>query len=93
MATSVLCATSRQLEGLASVYWENCDIAIEVPGDSTELRGVKPRAIDREFAHELWKLSEKLKRYIVPKLKSDVREIPVPRRCRLEGRRGTILIP
>jgi NAD(P)-dependent dehydrogenase (short-subunit alcohol dehydrogenase family) len=57
-ATSVWCATSRQLEGLGGVYCENCDIAIQVPGDSTELRGVRPWAIDREFARELWNLSE-----------------------------------
>lgn len=59
-ATSVWCATSRQLEGLGGVYCENCDIAIPVPGDSTELRGVRPWAMDREFAVELWNLSEKL---------------------------------
>lgn len=59
-ATSVWCATSRQLEGFGGVYCENCDIAVQVPGDSTELRGVRPWAIDREFALELWNLSEKL---------------------------------
>jgi len=59
-ATSVWCATSSQLEGLGGVYCENCDIAIEVPGDSTELRGVRPWAINRTFARELWNLSERL---------------------------------
>ncbi len=59
-ATSVWCATSRQLEGLGGVYCEDCDIAVPVPGTSSELRGVRPWAIDREFAHELWSLSEKL---------------------------------
>ena len=59
-ATSVWCATSRQLEGLGGVYCEDCDIAVPVPGDSEELRGVRPRAMDREFASELWNLSEKL---------------------------------
>ena len=59
-ATSVWCATSHQLEGLGGVYWEDCDIAVPVPGDSTELGGVRPWAIDREFARELWNLSEKL---------------------------------
>jgi hypothetical protein len=57
---SVWSARSRQLEGLGGVYCEDCDIAILVPGDSTELRGVRPWAIDREFARELWTLSEKL---------------------------------
>ena len=59
-ATSVWCATSRQLEGLGGVYCEDCDIADPVPGDSTELRGVRPWAIDRKFADQLWHLSEKL---------------------------------
>lgn len=59
-ATSVWCATSRQLEGLGGVYCENCDIAVPVPGDSTELRGVRPWAMSRELAGELWTLSEKL---------------------------------
>lgn len=59
-ATSVWCGTSHQLEGLGGVYCEDCDIAVPVPGDSTELRGVRPWAIDREFARELWNLSEKL---------------------------------
>jgi NAD(P)-dependent dehydrogenase (short-subunit alcohol dehydrogenase family) len=59
-ATSVWCATSHQLEGLGGVYCEDCDIAVPVPGDSTELRGVRPWAIDGEFARELWNLSEKL---------------------------------
>jgi len=59
-ATSLWCATSRQLEGLGGVYCEDCDIAIPVPEDSTELRGVRPWATDREFADQLWHLSEKL---------------------------------
>ena len=59
-ATSAWCATSRQLEGLGGVYCEDCDIAVPVPGDSKELRGVRPWAIDREFADHLWHLSEKL---------------------------------
>jgi NAD(P)-dependent dehydrogenase (short-subunit alcohol dehydrogenase family) len=59
-ATSVWCATSRLLEGLGGVHCEDCDIAVPVPGGSTELRGVRPWAIDREFAHELWSVSERL---------------------------------
>ena len=59
-ATSVWCATSHQLEGLGGVYCEDCDIAVPVPGDSTELRGVRPWAIDPKFADQLWHLSEKL---------------------------------
>jgi len=59
-ATSVWCATSPQLEGLGGVYCEDCDIAVPVPADSKELRGVRPWAIDREFACKLWSLSERL---------------------------------
>jgi len=59
-ATSVWCATSPQLDGRGGVYCEDCDIAVPVPGDSTELHGVRPWAIDPEFARELWNLSEKL---------------------------------
>jgi NAD(P)-dependent dehydrogenase (short-subunit alcohol dehydrogenase family) len=59
-ATSVWCATSRQLDGLGGVYCENCDIAVPVPGDSTELHGVRPWAMNREFADQLWNLSERL---------------------------------
>lgn len=59
-ATSVWCATNSQLDGLGGVYCEDCDIAVPVPGDSKELHGVRPWAIDPEFARELWSLSEKL---------------------------------
>src|SRR5215469_10031633 len=60
VATSVWCATSPQLDGRGGVYCENCDIAVPVPGDSTELRGVRPWAMDRQFADQLWNLSEQL---------------------------------
>jgi NAD(P)-dependent dehydrogenase (short-subunit alcohol dehydrogenase family) len=59
-ATSVWCATSRQLEGLGGVYCENCDVASPVPADSTELLGVKPWARDPELADRLWQLSERV---------------------------------
>jgi NAD(P)-dependent dehydrogenase (short-subunit alcohol dehydrogenase family) len=59
-ATSVWCATSRQLDGLGGVYCENCDVAVAVPADSTELLGVRPWAIDPGFADRLWSLSESL---------------------------------
>jgi len=44
-ATSVRCATRRQLEGLAGVYCEDCDIAVPVPGDfppSSVVSGLGP---------------------------------------------------
>jgi NAD(P)-dependent dehydrogenase (short-subunit alcohol dehydrogenase family) len=59
-ATSVWCATSRQLEGLGGVYCENCDIAVAVPADSTEHLGVRPWATNPELADRLWRLSERL---------------------------------
>ena len=59
-ATSIWCATTRQLEGLGGVYCEDCDIAVPVPGDSKELHGVRPWAMDRAFADHLWHLSETL---------------------------------
>jgi NAD(P)-dependent dehydrogenase (short-subunit alcohol dehydrogenase family) len=59
-ATSLWCATGRQLEGLGGVYCEDCDIAVAVPGDSTEPHGVRPWAMDWAFADQLWNLSEKL---------------------------------
>jgi NAD(P)-dependent dehydrogenase (short-subunit alcohol dehydrogenase family) len=59
-ATSVWCATSRQLDGMGGVYCEDCDIAVAVSAESTGPGGVKPWAIDREFADRLWTLSERL---------------------------------
>lgn len=59
-ATTVWCATSTQLDGKGGVYCENCDIALAVSPDSTEPFGVKPWAINPEFADQLWSLSEKL---------------------------------
>jgi len=60
-ATSVWCATSPRLEGRGGVYCADVDIAPELPSDdSTELRGVRPRAIDPVAAGRLWQLSEQL---------------------------------
>jgi NAD(P)-dependent dehydrogenase (short-subunit alcohol dehydrogenase family) len=59
-ATAVWCATSQQLDGRGGVYCENCDIALAVPADSTEELGVRPWAIDPDFADRLWVLSERL---------------------------------
>jgi NAD(P)-dependent dehydrogenase (short-subunit alcohol dehydrogenase family) len=59
-ATSVWCATSRQLDELGGVYCENCDIAVAVPADSTEPLGVRPWAIDPGLADRLWTLSQRL---------------------------------
>lgn len=60
-ATTVWCATSPQLEGMGGVYCADCDIARALPNDdSTELHGVRPRAIDPVAAGRLWQLSEQL---------------------------------
>ena len=59
-ATSVWCAISPALNGEGGVYCEDCDIAAEVPGDSTLLFGVRPWAIDPSIASALWDLSERL---------------------------------
>jgi len=60
-ATTVWCATSPQLEGMGGVYCADCDIARALPtDDSTELHGVRPRAIDPVAAGRLWQLSELL---------------------------------
>lgn len=59
-ATSIWCATSPQLEGVGGLYCENSDVAPAVPADSTERLGLRPWAMDRDLAHRLWALSERL---------------------------------
>jgi NAD(P)-dependent dehydrogenase (short-subunit alcohol dehydrogenase family) len=57
-ATSVWCATSRQLDGMGGVYCEDADIAPAVPADYPEPRGVRPWATDPALAERLWGASE-----------------------------------
>ncbi len=57
-ATSVWCAASAQLDGLGGVYCEDVDIAVPVPADFPEPRGVRPWAMDPDLARRLWTLSE-----------------------------------
>lgn len=59
-ATTVWCAVSPQLNGKGGVYCEDCDIAAMVAADSNLNRGVRPWAVDRAAAADLWTLSEKL---------------------------------
>jgi NAD(P)-dependent dehydrogenase (short-subunit alcohol dehydrogenase family) len=59
-ATTIWCAVSPQLKGKGGVYCEDCDIAAMVPADSKLNSGVRPWAVDRAAAEELWSLSEKL---------------------------------
>lgn len=59
-ATTVWCATSPQLNTVGGVYCEDCDIALAMPADSTEMSGVLPWAFDIVRADRLWALSEQL---------------------------------
>jgi NAD(P)-dependent dehydrogenase (short-subunit alcohol dehydrogenase family) len=59
-ATQVWCATHAQLDGMGGVYCEDVDIARPIAADSSSATGVKPWAINPEFAERLWTLSEKL---------------------------------
>jgi NAD(P)-dependent dehydrogenase (short-subunit alcohol dehydrogenase family) len=61
-ATSVLAATSAQLEGVGGRYFENCNEAPTVHPDPAEpgLSGVADYALDTANAERLWELSESL---------------------------------
>jgi NAD(P)-dependent dehydrogenase (short-subunit alcohol dehydrogenase family) len=59
-ATTIWCAVSPQLNGGGGVYCEDCDIAAMVPADSKLNSGVRPWAVDKAAAEDLWSLSEKL---------------------------------
>lgn len=59
-ATTLWCATSRQLDGLGGLYCENCDIARVVADGEVFDGGVRPWAIDPAQAERLWTLSERL---------------------------------
>ena len=57
-ATTIWCATNPMLEGMGGVYCEDVDIAMAVPADFPEPRGVRPWAADPDLAERLWALSE-----------------------------------
>jgi NAD(P)-dependent dehydrogenase (short-subunit alcohol dehydrogenase family) len=59
-ATSVWCAMDRQLDGIGGVYCEDCDVAVAVREDFEKPYGVRPWAINPEFADRLWSMSEQL---------------------------------
>ncbi|WP_183571028.1 oxidoreductase [Paenibacillus endophyticus] len=59
-ATIVWSAVNKQLEGKGGVYCENVDIAEAVPADKPLGPGVKPWAVNPEYAEQLWQLSENL---------------------------------
>ncbi|WP_242342945.1 SDR family NAD(P)-dependent oxidoreductase [Anaeromyxobacter terrae] len=55
-ATSVVLATSPQLEGLGGRYFEDCSEAL--PNNPGTRTGVAPWALDPEVAARLWTVSE-----------------------------------
>jgi NAD(P)-dependent dehydrogenase (short-subunit alcohol dehydrogenase family) len=56
-ATSVLVATSPQLEGIGGRYFEDCNEAVVVDPDPSSPGGVAPYALDPEAAARLWQVS------------------------------------
>ena len=56
-ATSVLLATSPQLEGVSGRYFEDCNEARTVPADYAAGDGVREYAIDPHAARRLWEES------------------------------------
>jgi NAD(P)-dependent dehydrogenase (short-subunit alcohol dehydrogenase family) len=61
-ATQAWAATSPQLDGMGSVYCEDCDIAVVADPDTEEgqSQGVNPHAVDPEQAARLWEVSAEL---------------------------------
>jgi len=59
-ATSVLLATSPDLEGIGGRYFEDCNEAELVPDDDTTSDGVRPYALDPDNARRLWDVSLEL---------------------------------
>ncbi len=61
-ATSVLVATSHQLDGIGGRYFEDCNQAPFLPSDFSPeaASGVAPYALDPKNAARLWELSERL---------------------------------
>lgn len=59
-STIVWCAVNSQLDGKGGVYCENVDIAEVVPAESSDPSGVRPWAVNTEYAESLWRLSENL---------------------------------
>jgi NAD(P)-dependent dehydrogenase (short-subunit alcohol dehydrogenase family) len=59
-ATSVLLATSPQLEGIGGRYFEDCNEAQVVQRRGTGISGVAPYALDSLNAERLWDLSLEL---------------------------------
>ena len=64
-ATSVLVATSHQLDGIGGRYFEDCNEAQALPADFSPdtASGVAPYALDPDNAARLWELSERMIRH------------------------------
>jgi NAD(P)-dependent dehydrogenase (short-subunit alcohol dehydrogenase family) len=56
-ATSVLVATSPQLEGIGGRYFEDCNEAVVVDASPSATRGVATYALDPQAAARLWQVS------------------------------------
>ena len=56
-ATSVLVATSPQLDGIGGRYFEDCNEAVVVDPDPESPGGVAPYALDPDTAARLWQVS------------------------------------
>ena len=56
-ATSVLVATSAQLEGIGGRYFEDCNEAVVIDPDAASSFGVAPYALDTDAAARLWQVS------------------------------------
>ncbi|MFF7361509.1 SDR family NAD(P)-dependent oxidoreductase [Streptomyces sp. NPDC008125] len=56
-ATSILLATSPQLEGIGGRYFEDCNEAVPVPNGNGWSSGVAPYALDPTNAERLWEES------------------------------------
>ena len=59
-ATTIWCATSRQLDGKGGVYCEDVDVARAIAEDDPGRAGARPWATNPAFAERLWALSERL---------------------------------
>lgn len=58
-ATSLWCATSKQLDGLGGVYCEDCDVAELAGANEPRHRTVRAYAVSPEGAEKLWVLTER----------------------------------
>ncbi|MGB2578611.1 NAD(P)-dependent dehydrogenase (short-subunit alcohol dehydrogenase family) [Elusimicrobium simillimum] len=59
-ATTTWAASSPELEGKGGIYLEDCNIAPIVPDGSPAPFGVRPWALNKEYADKLWKICEEM---------------------------------